>query len=367
MSGNFNNVEIELLEPEDGGISAPLQQHCWPITTGDNNATAKKVFLPIAWDSLSKSEEEDRSLPRAITFRWRPLTVNKHNLRYDFHLATDAAFRHSFQTNNLTEPQLEICHLHLATRYYWKVIAHREEEIIAESPVGTITTHDELPRWILVPGITNVRDMGGWPLAQGGKIRQGMVYRTSELNGHLAITAEGERILLDELKIRTDIDLRGAGESPAAALAGEQVQWINIPVRPYDGIIDEGELGKAAYRKIFAIFAKAENYPLFFHCWGGADRAGTVAFLLGALLGMTAEQLIKDYELTSLSVWGPRQSGSDEFTGLLRALSANDFESFTIGEQVERYLVSIGVSEKEIAAIRTILIEQPTSPTKEKI
>lgn len=352
-------MKIVLLEPEDNAVTEPLQKHCWPLTSSENINSNNQVLVPIVWDAIFKSEKEDHSIPRSVTFRWQALPDECQNLRYNFHLATDPSFQQHRILTNITEPKVEICHLHLGTRYYWKVIAHCEEKVVAESAVATLTTHDSLPRWIMAPGITNVRDLGGWPLPHGGKIRQGMIYRTSELNGHLAITAEGERVLMDELHIRTDIDLRGTSEFPAPALASERVQWINIPVLPYGGIVDEGELGKAAYRKIFAIFAEAERYPLFFHCWGGADRAGTVAFLLGALLGMSTEQLITDYELTSLSVWGQRLSGSDEFSSLLRALSQDDYESYTIGQQVERYLYDIGVSKSEMTAIRNLLIEQP--------
>lgn len=350
---------IELLEPEYNTTTRPLQKHCWPISSQKKKKNNEQVLLPIAWDDLTKSEEEDRSQPRAIPFRWQSAEHDYANLLYDFYLATDPSFQQAQISTDITDSSLDICHLHLGTRYYWKVIAHCNNKIVAESPIGTLTTHAALPRWIMVPGITNVRDMGGWPLLQGGKIKQGMIYRTSELNRHLTVTVEGERVLLDELHIRTDIDLRAAGESPAPALAGDRVTWINIPVFPYNGIVDEGEHGKSAYRKIFALLAQADRYPLFFHCWGGADRAGTVAFLLGALLGMSPENLIKDYELTSLSVWGVRRSGSNEFSGLLRALSHDDYETLTIGEQVERYLLDIGVTAEEIVAIRTILIEEP--------
>lgn len=38
---------------------------------------------------------------------------------------------------------------------------------------------------------------------------------------------------------------------------------------------------------------------VYFHCHGGSDRTGTLAFLIEALLGVSESDLSKDYELTS--------------------------------------------------------------------
>ena len=96
------------------------------------------------------------------------------------------------------------------------------------------------------------------------------------MNCHLEITEEGKRVLVDELHIRTDLDLRGLGatEAPAPALEPEQVQWINVPVAPYGHLGDAGN--KEQFRKVFEVFADPSNYPVIFHCWGGADRSGSM-------------------------------------------------------------------------------------------
>ena len=38
---------------------------------------------------------------------------------------------------------------------------------------------------------------------------------------------------------------------------------------------------------------------MYFHCAGGADRTGTLAFLIEALVGVSENDLSKDYELTT--------------------------------------------------------------------
>ena len=350
-------MEIQLISPTDGAQSEPLQHYCWPLdeTRGDQHA----VVVPVTWDALSEVPI-DRSVPRPLTFRWAGVAAAGAPLRYALLLATDPAFRDVRRLAGLSQPYAEVRHLLLGTRYYWKVQATLDGTPLASSPTWSVTTHAAPPRWIHVPGITNVRDLGGWPLPDGSIIRQGLCYRSSEMNAHLHISEEGKRLLVDELGIRTDVDLREASEHPCPVLDASRVCWVNVPVHSYEAICADTPYGKPAYRRLFALLADAERYPLLLHCWGGADRAGTAAFLLGALLGMRLEELIQDYELTSLSIWGPRAHTSEKFAGLLAALRPFGEATLPLQQLVARYLTSIGVTEGEIASIRQQLIATTT-------
>ena len=226
---------------------------------------------------------------------------------------------------------------------------------MGRSPLWSFVTHDTTPRWIRVPGTTNVRDVGGWPVPGGRRVRQGVIYRGSEMNRHIEIADEGRRVLEDELGIRTDLDLRSSKED-GVVLDSRKVQWINVPIRPYGDILCDDERDTQGFRDVFGVLATAENYPIYFHCWGGADRGGTVAFLLGALLGQSMESLIRDYELTSLSIWGGRTRQSEEFQSLLAALGQFGHNGDGIGGRVENYLLSTGVTEASIQALRRQLI-----------
>jgi len=67
------------------------------------------------------------------------------------------------------------------------------------------------PRVMNIPNLYNVRDLGGYRTVSGKRTRQGMVFRGSELNDPtcgILLTAEGERYLSEELKIKSDMDLR---------------------------------------------------------------------------------------------------------------------------------------------------------------
>ena len=261
-------------------------------------------------------------------------------------------FQDPLKLADLTEPRAEIAHLFVDTPYAWKVIARDAGQPLAESPVWRFTTHRTTPRWIGVPGITNVRDLGGWPLPDHRAVRQGMVYRSSQLNSSWPITQEGKDILVDQLGIRTDLDIRWSDqEETEPVLDPARVQWINIPILGYGRICEDED--RENYPRVFEVFAQESNYPILFHCAAGADRAGTVAFMLKALLGVAEEDLCCDYELTTLSGSGERSRESEGFQGLLEALVPFG-DSFV--EKAENYLLSTGVSAAQFAAIRDLLI-----------
>ena len=152
------------------------------------------------------------------------------------------------------------------------------------------------------------------------------------------------------------MDLRGEHDAGGPALDSNKVQWINAPISPYDCISDAAF--REGYRNIFETFADPSNYPVLFHCIGGADRGGTVALLLNAMLGKRKELLMRDYELTSLSIWGERSSASEQFCGLMETLLPFGDDPDNLQEQVENYVLSLGLPEAAIASIRQLLIVQ---------
>jgi hypothetical protein len=162
-------------------------------------------------------------------------------------------FQDPIVIKNLSEPHTRVWNLEIGARYYWKVVARRNTQALANSPVSEFSTHPQAPRWLFIPEITNIRDIGGWPLPGGNKIRQGMIYRSSEMNSHLELTAQGKDILLNLLKINTDIDLRGEEEVREPAL--NKVSYINAPIQPYANILEEQY--RRDYRLIFKTFAES--------------------------------------------------------------------------------------------------------------
>ena len=60
----------------------------------------------------------------------------------------------------------------------------------------------------LIPSLPNLRDVGGHPTADGGRVRTGLLYRSTDLSR----LDDAGAAALETLGIRTVFDLRTAGE-----------------------------------------------------------------------------------------------------------------------------------------------------------
>ena len=75
-------------------------------------------------------------------------------------------------------------------------------------------------------------------------------------------------------------------------------------------------------KTVFDALADESNYPLYFHCWGGADRTGCVAFTIEAILGLDEENLMKNFEYTTLSGQGNvKNRDEEEFSSMVKTLT----------------------------------------------
>jgi protein-tyrosine phosphatase len=209
---------------------------------------------------------------------------------------------------------------------------------------------------IRIEGTTNVRDIGGLMTLDGRKVRQGMYYRSAEFNQNHVITPTGIQRILD-LGMAFEIDLRSDFENPMAALPSS-VRYFR-PANP-TGIMSPYLYGlqnnSDQYRDVFKELARPENYPCIVHCRAGADRTGTVTALLEALLGCSYEQIARDFQWTSLSVYGVRDTTWQEWKDMIGDIRRRSGDS-TLFSGTINYLLSIGVTPEECAAIRSILLE----------
>ena len=288
----------------------------------------------IDWLHLENTGERDNTFPAPVVFQWEGDADG-------IELADNPAM-----TGTVRIPGENGCcavqNLRIGQTYWWRA---------GDSEVCTFTTDDTAPRWIFAEGTTNIRDAGGWKTLDGRRIRQGLLYRGSEFSPHVALTEKGKKTLREELGIRTDLDFRGEAvgvvdESPL----GPDIRFCLLPANAYESFIKD----PIHLQEIFALLADKDSYPVYYHCWGGADRTGTYAFFLGSILGMAEEDLLLDYELTSLSIWGCRSQDSEDFRAVLDGLAPY---GNTAKERAEGFLVSHGVTMEQIEAIRDILLE----------
>lgn len=233
------------------------------------------------------------------------------------------------------------------TAYEWYVRIGNEV-----SEKSHFFTGDQAPRMLRVDGISNVRDFGAYPTASGKRIKQELIYRTSEMDTHEAITEKGMQTLYD-LGIRTDLDIRGVkDEYRGPVLDTGRVRWINYPLAAYGYIFTPEQM--ELYRKTYDVLADERNYPIMVHCWGGIDRTGCWLYILGGMLGMSDEDLAIEYELSSFS-GRPRSRYSPNFTDFLEGLAPYGENA---RERSVNFLTACGVTEDTMQAIRKILLEE---------
>lgn len=232
-------------------------------------------------------------------------------------------------------------------RYYYRVIITLSDGSAhtLQSSFKTAAT----PRLLNIDGIVNVRDIGGWVTSSGKIVKQGLLYRGSELDGSVeygfTITEKGKEQMINLLKIRTDMDLRHAGKD----ILGPKVQHIYYSAIQYEQVFTNA--GSDAVRRVFSDLANPDNYPIYMHCTYGADRTGTMCYLLEALLGVSDADLIRDYELTALYYGYVSPELMNAFVQRIAAYPGD-----TTQERVENFLLSVGVTEQEIASIRQIFL-----------
>ncbi len=323
---------IVLKSPQNGGILDLLTDVQIDFLESDRSSVNVESFEYL---NLKRSSENDCSFPKEIEFEWE--ADGESTLQISESETFNVCYS---KLGNNTE---KVENLKCGTRYFWRVICR--DEI---SDTFYFDTSDRYPRFIKIDGITNVRDCGGWKTVSGKRIKQGLLYRGSEMNSHIFISEKGLKTMREVLKIKSVLDIRGTAERLADVYKGN---YINIPVMAYSGWFTYPEITF----KIFEFLSNEENYPIYFHCWGGADRTGTLAFLIGAVLGQTYDNLLDDYEITTLSIWGDR-SRNEENTCKRFLEDFNALEGETVQEKATKYLLSCGVSEASIEKFRKIML-----------
>lgn len=245
--------------------------------------------------------------------------------------------------------------------YYYKVCGTDFDNNLIVIKEGCFTTIGQV-HMLKIDGLKNVRDLGGW-LTPNGKIKYGLLFRGCELDDTgvgVELTHEGKKELFDRIRIKTDIDLRtdvGNTKSPIGAL----VDYNCYPIQPYDtGLKDTITKGliKSIFEKIEEKLSKSN--AIYFHCQGGRDRTGTLAFLILGVLGVSESDIAKDYELTEFayaSYKADNPNTSRKFAQYVSMVSyIKTFNGVTFNDKIISYLLSIGISQATINNIKSYMV-----------
>lgn len=242
-----------------------------------------------------------------------------------------------------TSSIVTICNI-IPNAYQWRTVGSNDE--ILQS--GELEVIGDL-RMIKADSLYNVRDIGGWACI-GGHIAYGKVIRGSEFDRYLSSTGTMQQVIsvtdIANLKnivgVNAELDLRADDAHSSSSVLGDDVTYIHQAIGGYPNG------GNSQYRKSFRRILEClrANKTVYVHCQGGADRTGSLIFMLNALMGVSESDLCKDYELTSFSSYGLR---CRNFDGTVTSENPNGYnflrmvnyvkslEGSTFAEKVEKF------------------------------
>lgn len=214
---------------------------------------------------------------------------------------------------------------------------------------GALHTEDAAPGrpgppWIFVDDLENARDVGGVVAPGAQHVAYGALFRGPPLR----LSAEGCAEFARR-GIRTVIDLRiGSEQTAPPACVTDRARLVlaplpvpyNVSPADYVAILD----ASASIAAIFQVLSEAAAFPVYAHCTWGRDRTGVVSALVLSALGVSRQDVLREYALSEASVGafpGSLEAALDEVEGR---------------GGVEAYLAGASVTPEQIRAIRARLL-----------
>ena len=317
--------------------------------TRQGDASTRAEWVAVGWH------------PEPVVFVWDGIKSRKCDLRFRIWREEDDACVCDTNFLFLTTGRFTWDNFRIGTAYRWSLDVKGKG-----SATSRFVTEDRPPRFVRVPGVPNMRDLGGWRTADGRRVRQGLVYRSANLCENSCecaerpprtrLTPETCHYMTNALAIRTELDLRGARECEGlfASPLGPSVCRVQISSGCYGTMT--GAVERAACLAELRLIADARNLPLLFHCSSGQDRTGTLAFVVNGLLGVASDDLARDWDATVL--WNNEHdwfNRNNSYAALLKVMDA--YPGATLNERIAAYAHDIGFTDADIARLRATLLE----------
>lgn len=202
----------------------------------------------------------------------------------------------------------------------------------------------------------NFRDVAGTGYAtrSGGRVNQGVFYRSNELrltdDDAATLRDLGLRAVLD---LRTEMEIERHRDREIDGSTWHHFDVIGIPMEEVWGL-DEREKALEVMHRVYASFVEAPHSreefgalfrqlatggPQLFHCSAGKDRTGWVASLLLHIAGVDDATIESDYLSTNALSAGSRgrvealiaEARGDEFVDVLEPTLVADVDYLRTG------------------------------------
>ena len=321
-----SSSSVETLSSEISSIVN--QDKCFiveePKIKFDIHQTEQERYLNDDYNNVNKyaGGKEEKSYPKKLEITW---DINYDNMEVDESIVdTESGFSFYLSLSpDMSDPVVydlwfnqgvELDNLMIGTTYYYQ-ISDNYEDFKVFSEVHSFKTKEHAPRNLRVPNVANVRDVGGWRIDENKRVKQGNIYRGGRFDNkanteEMVITDEGRKVLFETLKLKSEIDLMWVDMNEIAASdtsrLGDMINYYQYQFNYNDESLLYGNATNIA--KCFRLFANEENYPIYYHCSLGCDRTGILTYLLNGLLGVSQDDLFRDYLFSNFAVVGGKRT-----------------------------------------------------------
>ena len=357
---------VEQSIPATGVVSSAFTFNSDITTVQKIHTTNQENFLNYNKDYYNITSSElnsynatgtaENSFPNQVSLTWNYTVPSGKTIKnYSVITGQEADLSDGYTIVGTTAKSISFYNPFLGTNYF-KVVANFTDNTSEVSPIKTFLVDATAPRNVKIDTMSNCRDMGGRTNVSGGKIRQGLIYRTAETGSNPSSAIKEE--MLNRFKVKSEIYVKDGSNSSSPL--GSSVQFFNCSMdygaTPYSNMCRNAE----RLRKVFSVLGDVNNYPLFYHCRIGTDRTGICGVAINGVLGVPFNEVIQDYAFSNFGkIDGQRYAhkssdpnGDDcaKYIDEILAMPGKNFQ-----EQTIYYLLTIGVPSKTIQNVINIM------------
>jgi protein-tyrosine phosphatase len=196
-------------------------------------------------------------------------------------------------------------------------------------------------------GGINFRDLGGNSVADGRRIKRGLLFRS----GSLERLTEDDCTFLAGVPVRSVLDFRDADEVQAKPdILWSGADYHHFPANPLSNEVNANlekltsdtlagfdaqafmlelyrrlPFGNAAYKQLAQLLSNVDNGAIVQHCAVGKDRTGIGSALVLFALGADEATVVEDYLLTETTLATFREQMLDQLSIRLNASALGQF------------------------------------------
>lgn len=222
----------------------------------------------------------------------------------------------------------------------------------------------------LIKKPVNLRDIGGYKGQENRKVKKNKLLRSGEI---AKLNKKEEENLISNYKLKTIIDFRNEEEKnklPDSKIENTDYYHIDImgdineKNSSYENLIKNVNINTTnkfmksiyenfitnknaiiGYQKFIEILLKQKNGSVLFHCHAGKDRTGFAALIILKILGVSEEDIFKDYLITN-------EMRKAENTNIIynlkeKGYTKNELESISLALSVDKSYLQSSINKAD--------------------